>query len=92
MKNLIFIILILYTSILNAQSFMGISIDGTQEIVKSKLIAKGFKLIKSNQTSYYYKGKLNNENISIMVGATPKTRKVYSFYIRKRFRLEAVLL
>ena len=52
MKKLIFIIAILYTSILNAQSFLGIPIDGTQEIIKSKLIAKGFKLIKSNQNSY----------------------------------------
>jgi hypothetical protein len=81
MKKIIFIFVFFYATILNAQSFLGIPIDGTQETIKSKLIAKGFKLIKSNQNSYYYKGKLNNENISIMVGATPKTRKVYSFYI-----------
>lgn len=81
MKKLIFIIAILYTSILNAQSFMGISIDGSQEMIKSKLIAKDFKLIRGNQSGYFYKGKLNNENISITVLATPKSQQVYTFLI-----------
>jgi hypothetical protein len=83
MKKIFFLIVFCYTSILNAQTFMGITIDGSQENIKAKLISKGFKMIKSNQNDddYYYKGKLNNENISIMVGATPRTKKVYSFFI-----------
>lgn len=65
----------------NAQSFMGIPIDGTQESIKTKLISKGFKLIESKQNSYFYKGKLNNDFISIIVSSTPKTHKVFRFYI-----------
>ncbi len=61
---------------------MGITIDGSQEMIKSKLIAKDFKLIKGNQSGYFYKGKLNNDNISIMVVATPKSQQVYTFLIR----------
>ena len=81
MKKIIFLFMFFYTSILNAQSFMGITIDGTQEVIKSKLIAKGFKLIKSKSNANYYKGKLNNDYISIAVSSTPKSKKVYSFFI-----------
>lgn len=81
MSKIFFITFLFFTSILKAQSFMGIPIDGSMENIKAKLIAKGFKLIQSNQNNTYYKGKLNNESISIMVGVTPKTKIVYSFYI-----------
>lgn len=81
MKKIIFLFIFSYTSILNAQTFMGITIDGSQENIKAKLISKGFKLIKSNQNDYYYKGKINNDNISIAVNSTPKSKIVYSFYI-----------
>lgn len=79
---LLFLFLFLFcTSIVNAQSFMGITIDGSQENIKAKLISKGFKLIENNQNAYYYKGKLNNDNISLIVNSTPKSKIVYSFYI-----------
>lgn len=60
---------------------MGIAIDGSQENIKLKLISKGFKLIKSTKGDYYYKGKLNNDFITITVSSTPKSQKVYRFYI-----------
>ena len=65
----------------NAQTFMGITIDGTQDDIKGKLISKGFKLIKSTKSDYYYKGKLSNDFITITVSSTPKSKKVYRFYI-----------
>lgn len=81
MKQLFTMLFVFCAISLNAQSFMGISIGGTQENVKSKLVSKGFKLIDASQSGYLYKGKLNNEIISIMVMATPKTKIVYSFFI-----------
>lgn len=81
MNKIIFIAFFFCASIVNAQTFMGITIEGSQENIKEKLISKGFKLIKSNQNDYYYKGKINNDNISIAVNSTPKSKTVYSFYI-----------
>ena len=82
MKRLLLVLFVLFfTSTLIAQTFMGIAIDGTQENIKVKLISKGFKLIKSTKGDYYYKGKLNNDFITITVSSTPKSQKVYRFYI-----------
>ena len=64
------------------QQFMGITIDGTQSAIKAKLVQKGFKFISGNDNGYMYEGKLNNEDISIMVLNTKLSKKVYSFYIK----------
>ena len=64
-----------------SQSFMGITIDGTQSAVKSKLLQKGFKLLSSSENSNFYSGKINNEDIKIMVRNTVNSKKVYSFFI-----------
>lgn len=77
--SLFFLLIIANSSM--GQSFMGVSIDGSQMSVKANLLNKGFKLVESNSGEFYYKGKLNNENVSILVTATPKTKKVYRFYI-----------
>jgi len=82
MKNILILSLFIFlSSQLKAQTFMGIAIDGTQENIKVKLISKGFILIKSTKGDYYYKGKLNNDFITITVSSTPKSQKVYRFYI-----------
>ena len=87
-KNLFKLAILLSLLILNyssfSQSFMGITIEGTQSAIKSKLVQKGFKFITSNDISYMYDGKLNNEDISIIVRNTILSKKVYSFYIKFR--------
>ena len=85
-KNLFKLAILLSLLILNyssfSQSFMGITIEGTQSAIKSKLVQKGFKFISGNDNGYMYEGKLNNEDISIMVLNTKISKKVYSFYIK----------
>ena len=87
-KNLFILVILLTLLILNyssfSQSFMGITIDGTQSAIKSKLLQKGFKFISGNDNGYLYEGKFNNEDISIMVRNTIVSKKVYSFFIKFR--------
>ena len=84
MKKIFVLVLVILISTTTSfsQSFMGITIDGTQSAIKSKLIQKGFKFITSNDISHMYEGKLNNDDISITVVNTKLSKKVYSFYIK----------
>ena len=82
MKKIFLVIILMNVKLLNAQTFMGISIDGSQASVKSKLINKGFKLDEFNSNGeYFYKGNLNGDNIIFAVCSTPKSKKVYKFVI-----------
>ncbi len=87
-KNLFILVILLTLLVLNyssfSQSFMGITIDGTQSAIKSKLLQKGFKFIEGNDIGYLYQGKLNNEDISIFVRNTILSKKVYGFFIKFR--------
>ena len=83
-KYILFLIILFSTITSFSQSFMGITIDGTQSAIKSKLVPKGFKFISGTDIGYLYEGKLNNEDISIMVRNTVLSKKVYSFYIKFR--------
>jgi hypothetical protein len=81
-KYILFLVILISTITSFSQSFMGITIDGTQSAIKSKLVEKGFKFISGKDNGYMYEGKLNNEDISIMVMNTVLSKKVYSFYIK----------
>jgi hypothetical protein len=81
MEKLLIIIILLNVKFSNAQSFMGIDIDGSQENIKLKLLNKGFKLVETRSNIYYYSGKFNENKISLLVNSTPKTKKVYRFFI-----------
>ena len=81
--KIIFLFIVFFSlKILNAQTFMGINIGGTQESIKTKLINKGFKLNKVEPNgTYIYNGKLNGDNIIFGVFSTPKSKKVFKFII-----------
>ena len=64
-----------------SQSFMGITIDGTQASVKPKLLQKGFKLLLDKGDTFVYIGKIEQETVYIAVGNTPISKKIYGFYI-----------
>jgi hypothetical protein len=81
MKKIFLLIIILNVKLLQAQSFMGINIDGSQDNIKSNLISKGFKLLTKSPNRYHYIGKFNDDDIRIIVSSTPKTKKVFSFII-----------
>ena len=81
--KIIFLFIVFFSlKILNAQTFMGINIGGTQESIKTKLINKGFKLNKVEPNgTYIYNGKLNGDNIIFGVFSTPKSKKVFKVII-----------
>jgi hypothetical protein len=75
MKHLL-IILILVSSVPQAQTFDGVKIDGTLNNAVMAFRAKGYTLQKSESTYASMKGKVAGNNIELYIFTTPKTHVV----------------
>jgi hypothetical protein len=81
MKNLFIAIAILATSVINAQEFNGVPIDGDLTTFVAKLKAKGFTLKEYIDNGAIIKGKVGTKDIDVYVFTTPKSKKVFKLSV-----------
>ena len=77
MKQLLTLILIVYSSILSAQSFDGVRIDGTLSSKIQQYRAKGYVLNKMISNGAIMKGTVAGRPIELFLFTTEKTKLVY---------------
>ena len=84
MKSFIFlIVLTLNLPIFAAcQQFMGIKVDSTLQYIKNEFKKTDFKLVEeSGKGDIFFSGKIGYDEVLILVTETPKSKKVYQFFI-----------
>ena len=81
MKNLFIAIAILATSVINAQEFNGVPIDGDLTTFVTKLKAKGYTLKEYIDNGAILKGKIGTKDIEVFAFTTPKSKKVFKLSV-----------
>ena len=81
MKNLLIAIAILATSVLNAQEFSGVPIDGDLTTFLTRIKAKGFTFKKYIEQGAIINGKIGIRDVEVFVFTTPKSKKVFKLSV-----------
>lgn len=86
MKRLVLILFALFHMGVNAQTkshleFKGIPITGNMTSIVSKLKTQGYELTESRDDSAQLKGQFANEECTVVVLATPKSKTVYQISV-----------
>ena len=81
MKQLFTLIFIVYSSIINAQSFDGVKIDGSLNSKIQQYRAKGYVLNKIIPNGAIMKGNAAGRSIELFIFTTEKTKLVYKMVV-----------
>lgn len=76
MKHSLLAILLFISTLSNAQTWQGIKIGSSYDVVKSQLIQKGYKYVTNSGNGYFFTSN-KSENKQIFVYVHPSTKVVY---------------
>lgn len=77
MKNLLILLVLLFSQTIYSQSFDGVPISGDLQTAVTRFKAKGYTVLRYLDQGVQLKGKVANRNFELFIIVTPKTKKIF---------------
>lgn len=81
MKKLLFVLMLSIVTFGYSQEFLGIKVEGTLTNAIAKFKAKGFVLTEAQKNIVVMSGKLQSNNIDVVIVSSPQSRVVWKFSV-----------
>ena len=83
MKTVLMIMMLVISTLVNGQEFMGVKVEGSRNQIIQAFTAKGFKVSRNNaeENSIIMKGSINSNNVELYASFTPRSNKCWALTV-----------